>query len=174
MLGKAAGLDPNQRSVSRLDDGSGGRGGIRTHGGLAPTAVFKTAALNHSATLPGWRRLRMFTRQRQDFGPGARASKIDPAASAPSHAALFHNLELCRNFTLIHRRNRVTCMDMAGVSRLPLSTKIESLKLSESNPSQHYGATRHGLAPTYPRAGERDTRFQKVRFVPMANTRRTA
>ena len=30
----------------------GGRGGIRTHGGLAPTAVFKTAALNHSATLP--------------------------------------------------------------------------------------------------------------------------
>jgi hypothetical protein len=31
---------------------SGGRGEIRTHGGLAPTAVFKTAALNHSATLP--------------------------------------------------------------------------------------------------------------------------
>ena len=30
----------------------GGRGGIRTHGGLAPTAVFKTAALNRSATLP--------------------------------------------------------------------------------------------------------------------------
>ena len=32
--------------------GSGGRGGIRTHGTLASTAVFKTAALNHSATLP--------------------------------------------------------------------------------------------------------------------------
>src|SRR3954447_1758808 len=31
---------------------AGGRGGIRTHGGLAPTAVFKTAALNRSATLP--------------------------------------------------------------------------------------------------------------------------
>jgi hypothetical protein len=31
---------------------SGGRGGIRTHEGLAPLAVFKTAALNHSATLP--------------------------------------------------------------------------------------------------------------------------
>jgi hypothetical protein len=29
-----------------------GRGGIRTHEGLAPLAVFKTAALNHSATLP--------------------------------------------------------------------------------------------------------------------------
>jgi hypothetical protein len=31
---------------------TGGRGGIRTHGGLAPTPVFKTGALNHSATLP--------------------------------------------------------------------------------------------------------------------------
>ena len=30
----------------------GGRSEIRTHGGLAPTAVFKTAALNHSAILP--------------------------------------------------------------------------------------------------------------------------
>ncbi len=30
----------------------GGRGGIRTHGELAPTAVFKTAALSRSATLP--------------------------------------------------------------------------------------------------------------------------
>jgi hypothetical protein len=33
-------------------DRSGGEGGIRTHGELAPTAVFKTAALNHSATSP--------------------------------------------------------------------------------------------------------------------------
>jgi hypothetical protein len=31
---------------------NGGQGGIRTHGELAPTAVFKTAALNHSATCP--------------------------------------------------------------------------------------------------------------------------
>src|SRR6185312_10165100 len=30
----------------------GGRSEIRTHGGLAPTAVFKTAALNRSAILP--------------------------------------------------------------------------------------------------------------------------
>ena len=30
----------------------GGEGGIRTHGGLAPTAVFKTAALDRSATHP--------------------------------------------------------------------------------------------------------------------------
>lgn len=31
---------------------TGGRGGIRTHGRLAPTSVFKTEAINHSATLP--------------------------------------------------------------------------------------------------------------------------
>jgi hypothetical protein len=31
---------------------AGGRGEIRTHGGLAPTTVFKTVALNRSATLP--------------------------------------------------------------------------------------------------------------------------
>ena len=34
----------------------GGWGGIRTHGELAPTAVFKTAALNRSATHPDGRR----------------------------------------------------------------------------------------------------------------------
>ena len=31
---------------------NGGEGGIRTHGTLSRTAVFKTAALNHSATSP--------------------------------------------------------------------------------------------------------------------------
>ncbi len=31
---------------------NGGEGGIRTHGRVSPTAVFKTAALNHSATSP--------------------------------------------------------------------------------------------------------------------------
>src|ERR1700722_7189709 len=36
----------------------GGRGGIRTHGELAPTLVFKTSSLNHSDTLP----YRNFTR----------------------------------------------------------------------------------------------------------------
>jgi hypothetical protein len=36
--------------VGHID--SGGWGGIRTHGTLARTAVFKTAALNHSATHP--------------------------------------------------------------------------------------------------------------------------
>ena len=40
---------------ARLDKRvSGGRGGIRTHGTLAGTPVFKTGALNHSATLPSF------------------------------------------------------------------------------------------------------------------------
>ena len=33
----------------------GGSGGIRTHGRLSPSLVFKTSALNHSATLPNRR-----------------------------------------------------------------------------------------------------------------------
>ena len=41
-----------QKQYRNAQEPAGGRGGIRTHGELAPTAVFKTAALNHSATLP--------------------------------------------------------------------------------------------------------------------------
>ncbi len=32
---------------------AGGEGGIRTPGGLAPPTVFKTVAIDHSATSPG-------------------------------------------------------------------------------------------------------------------------
>ena len=35
-----------------LRDIYGGGGGIRTHGRLSPTSVFKTGAFNHSATPP--------------------------------------------------------------------------------------------------------------------------
>jgi hypothetical protein len=35
-----------------LTANGGGQGGIRTHGELPPTTVFKTVALNHSATCP--------------------------------------------------------------------------------------------------------------------------
>lgn len=44
------GLHRSPRYARRLL--SGGREGIRTPGGVSPTAVFKTAALSHSATLP--------------------------------------------------------------------------------------------------------------------------
>ncbi len=36
-----------------------GGGGIRTHGALADTLVFKTRALNHSTTPPGVRHIRL-------------------------------------------------------------------------------------------------------------------
>src|SRR4051794_36423794 len=55
---------------------SGGEGGIRTHGGREPTAVFKTAALNHSATCP-WR-------LRSRLGGALRASR---AANGDSHGS---------------------------------------------------------------------------------------
>jgi hypothetical protein len=38
--------------IERFQKVDGGEGGIRTHGTLSRTAVFKTAALNHSATSP--------------------------------------------------------------------------------------------------------------------------
>ena len=37
-------------STARM--GTGGEGGIRTHGRLAPTSVFETDAIDHSATSP--------------------------------------------------------------------------------------------------------------------------
>jgi hypothetical protein len=46
LLGEANGFDMGRRL------NAGGRGEIRTHGTLAGTPVFKTGALNHSATLP--------------------------------------------------------------------------------------------------------------------------
>jgi hypothetical protein len=38
--------------ILRVFSTTGGRGGIRTHETLAGLPVFKTGALNHSATLP--------------------------------------------------------------------------------------------------------------------------
>ena len=45
---------PRQKNSVVLETTSsvGGSGEIRTHGGLSPSAVFKTAAFNRSATLP--------------------------------------------------------------------------------------------------------------------------
>gem|GEM_PF-5933949 len=44
---------------------SGGGSGIRTHGGLASTLVFKTSALNHSAIPPEPRRVPASQRRRK-------------------------------------------------------------------------------------------------------------
>ena len=39
-------------SLDRVGQESGGEGGIRTHGTLARSLVFKTSPLNHSGTSP--------------------------------------------------------------------------------------------------------------------------
>lgn len=46
--------------------GNGGEGGIRTHGTVTRTLVFKTSALNHSATSP----LRLLLAQECRAGKG--------------------------------------------------------------------------------------------------------
>jgi hypothetical protein len=43
-------LQPDQENA--FAGASGGEGGIRTHGGLAPTTVFETAPIDHSGTSP--------------------------------------------------------------------------------------------------------------------------
>jgi len=63
----------------------GGRGGIRTHGALAGTPVFKTGALNHSATLPAlWK-------------PAlSKAEGVAKEAIAPKSRCLIDHLSLAR------------------------------------------------------------------------------
>jgi hypothetical protein len=48
LLGRAGIRDEKNPVI----EASGGSGEIRTHGGREPSPVFKTGALNHSATLP--------------------------------------------------------------------------------------------------------------------------
>ena len=50
----ALGQSPFPDTLKRMVHGGGGR--IRTHGGIAPTTVFKTAAFNRSATPPIFRK----------------------------------------------------------------------------------------------------------------------
>jgi hypothetical protein len=45
---------PNIQLYQSVIESHGGRGGIRTHERVAPLPVFKTGALNHSATRPHW------------------------------------------------------------------------------------------------------------------------
>ncbi len=61
---------------------TGGDGEIRTHGGVTPSAVFKTAALDRSATSPCW--LPNFSRQSRLPGDlRLRAAYLDQLAPTP-------------------------------------------------------------------------------------------
>jgi hypothetical protein len=64
---------------------TGGRGGIRTHGTLAGTPVFKTGSLNHSDTLPvqEFQSLNVGRfRTQRELGP-----KLDPPGHFPRNPA---------------------------------------------------------------------------------------
>src|SRR5262249_40960408 len=61
---------PKPRALLRPNEAlAGGRGGIRTHEGLAPLAVFKTAALTHSAPLPYFEIISLFCSPRVRTNP---------------------------------------------------------------------------------------------------------
>ena len=75
----------------------GGRGGIRTHGTLAGTPVFKTGSLNHSDTLPSleckhlakaaWQGkglLPLLARQVRDQSASSRAKREEEIPAIPS------------------------------------------------------------------------------------------
>jgi hypothetical protein len=50
--GQFSGASRGLQMLLGPDVGNGGQGGIRTPGGLAPSPVFKTGAINRSATCP--------------------------------------------------------------------------------------------------------------------------
>src|SRR5438094_7529843 len=59
-----------------------GGGGIRTHGELAPTAVFKTAAFDRSATPPIARTLDILSQRHADEAPIDDLIRLVPVAMA--------------------------------------------------------------------------------------------
>ena len=99
-------------------DKFGGRGGIRTHGGVAPTAVFKTAALNHSATLPsccGAFRL---------VGPEALSAPISNGSPVYGRPQGSVNLRCC---VLLHARQHVGVSEPFPVA-LPSGMALERIE----------------------------------------------
>src|ERR1051325_9078783 len=60
----------------------GGGGGIRTHGSLTTTPVFKTGALNHSATPPG-EGAELVPRRHGQFCPARISTVWDRLAESP-------------------------------------------------------------------------------------------
>src|SRR5437762_526100 len=66
------------RALRSSEGEHGGRGEIRTHGELSPTPVFKTGAINHSATLPAGKKTLRETRPLSSFFPGGREWDVAP------------------------------------------------------------------------------------------------
>src|SRR6267142_5752477 len=81
-------------SERRVEIAAGGRGGIRTHERVSPLPVFKTGALNHSATLPGATEYNgahvmslTATGGTRNAPSAARVAATDPSTSIPRHAS---------------------------------------------------------------------------------------
>src|SRR5689334_17511150 len=66
----------------------GGDGEIRTHGGVAPSAVFKTAALNHSATSPASADSNSIGDRIDDRSPALDLHHVAPPAVHPHRGEL--------------------------------------------------------------------------------------
>src|SRR6476620_4334839 len=96
-------LDCGERWRRSTNEPTGGRGGIRTHEGLAPLAVFKTAALNHSATLPYFEIIELFCSQHKNKTSFATA--LLPFRFASLHGVLQGGVHQCRSLGLHPRQN---------------------------------------------------------------------
>jgi hypothetical protein len=117
-----------QTRVDLVRHGIGGGGGIRTHGGLAPTAVFKTAALSRSAT-PPW------------VGPGCfgppRGFRLSKAAGRPPSTRTCVEPALSRVSTRAFGREEGATREISFASKRPeereeASDPIPPLRLRSS------------------------------------------
>ena len=114
---------------------TGGRGGIRTHGTLAGTPVFKTGALNHSATLPsldvsdlaggcgrGKRQFAAGHDATPASGPQVERSAVQPNAKASKLE------QSSTRLAVVRARNPLETMSWLRMIHLPLRCSSESIK----------------------------------------------
>ena len=92
--------------------GNGGRGGIRTHGRIAPTPDFESGAFNHSATLPHCCIYSVFT-----------------TFSVPSICIFYTDVLYCLHEDEQNRANDRTGTKMANNARRESSPQREIRKL---------------------------------------------
>ena len=111
--------------------GSGGRGGIRTHGWLAPSPVFKTGALNRSATLPGRGGRGLYAKQQPestiDLGAVRAAGRASVAVARGSGfgSAVAHRCP-CGDITRRVKRLAIVSIFAASVSAAPACAQDEA------------------------------------------------
>lgn len=111
--------------------GSGGRGGIRTHGWLAPSPVFKTGALNRSATLPGRGGRGLYAKQQPestiDLGRSERLGvPVLRWREVPALAQLWHIDAHVGDITRRVKRLAIVSIFAASVSAAPACAQDEA------------------------------------------------